>query len=61
MVAHHWHCQMPDTKITPSGAFARICMGIGLLEGLNFKITRPAIEAVTKRKSKRMGPKEAGR
>jgi len=44
LMAHHWHAQMPDTQITPSGAFKRICEEIVRLEGLPFKITRPAIE-----------------
>ncbi|MBU3657453.1 MAG: hypothetical protein FGM35_05435 [Rhodocyclaceae bacterium] len=44
LVAHHWQAQMPDMAIAPSGAFKRICEEIVRLEGLPFKITRPAIE-----------------
>jgi hypothetical protein len=44
LMAHHWQAQMPDAQITPSGAFKRICEGLVRLEGLPFKITRPAIE-----------------
>lgn len=44
LMAIHWQKQMPDTPITPSGAFKRVCEQIVRLEGLPFKITRPAIE-----------------
>lgn len=44
LVAIHWQTRMPDTAITPSGAFKRICEEVVRLEDLPFKITRPAIE-----------------
>lgn len=43
IVARHWQAQMPNTQITPNGAFKRICKEIARLEGLPFKITRDAI------------------
>lgn len=45
IVAHHWQANMPNTEITPSGAFRRICMELARLEGLPVKVTRPAIES----------------
>jgi hypothetical protein len=44
LIAFHWLKTMPDTPMKPSGAFKRICEGIVKLEGLPFKISRPAIK-----------------
>ena len=44
LIAFHWLNTMPDTPMKPSGAFKRICEGIVKLEGLPFKISRPAIK-----------------